>query len=374
MVPGAPTGMTAANWRAHPYAPWAFRNVAAFLPTAPILGVAPTDFLPGSPLSSLVLPCDDGMPTDLHAMLDATHADGFIVLHRGRIVFEHYAEGMTAATQHLCFSVTKSLVGLIAELLIADGTIGPAAVAGTVVPELAGTGFAPAYLRDLLDMTDGVAFDEDYADSAAQIHDYSRHFWGDGGGGVLAALARLPQRASCCKSFAYRTPVTDVVGLMLERLTGDPLERLLVDLVWGPAGAGPATWVRDTGGRVIASAGLSCTLRDLARVGRLLATAADTPFAEARDAIATGGDRSLFAAGKQPTRPGFSYRSFWWIDHPTGAMNAFGVFGQRLHVVPQDDLVIARFGSHPVASNAATDLGNARVNAAIRTALGTAEI
>ncbi len=303
-----------------------------------------------------------------------THADGFIVLHRGKIAFEHYAEGMTAATPHLCFSVTKSLVGLIAELLVADGTIDPTARAGTVVPELADTSFAPACLRDLLDMTDGVAFDEDYADPAAQIHDYSRHFWGDGGGGVLAALARLPQRPSSAKSFAYRTPVTDAVGLMLERLTRDPLEHLLVDRVWGPAGAGPATWVRDTGGRVIASAGLSCTLRDLARVGRWLAMASGPPLAAARAAIAAGGDHTLFAAGNQPTRPGFSYRSFWWIDHPTGAINAFGVFGQRLHVVPEDDLVIARFGSHPVAGNAATDLVNARMNAAIRAALGTAGI
>ena len=50
-------------------------------------------------------------------------------------------------------------------------------------------------------------------------------------------------------------------------------------------------------------------------------------------------------------------------------MNALGVFGQRLHVVPADDLVIARFGSHPVASNAATDLVHAHLNAAIRAAL-----
>ncbi|MGI4878790.1 MAG: serine hydrolase [Janthinobacterium lividum] len=170
------------------------------------------------------------------------------------------------------------------------------------------------------------------------------------------------------KAFAYRTPVTDVVGLMLERLTGVPLERLLVERIWRPAGAGPATWVRDTGGRVIASAGLSCTLRDLARVGRWLATATDASIAAARASIAAGGDRALFAAGNQPTRPGFSYRSFWWVDHEAGAMNALGVFGQRLHVVPEDDLVIARFGSHPVASNAVTDLVNAHLHAAIRAA------
>ena len=373
MVPGAPPGMTAANWRSHPYAPWAFRNVAAFLPVARVVGadnVAPLPATLAPAMRHLLVADDDGVPRDLPAILRATHADAFIVVASGRTIYEHYAPGMGPAASHLGFSVTKAIVGLVAELLIAGRAIDASARAAAIVPELAGTSFADATLRALLDMTDGVAFDEDYADPAAQIHDYSRHFWGDGAGGTLAALRRLPAGIPTPACFAYRTPATDVAGLMLERGTGRPLDRLLADHVWIAAGAGSAVWVRDTGGRVIASAGLSCAVGDLARVGRWLATAPPgTPRAAALASIAAGGNRALFAAGDQPTRPGFSYRSGWWIDHPSGAINALGVFGQRLHVVPGDDLIIARFGSHPVAGNAATDGVHARLFAAIRAAV-----
>ncbi len=367
MVPGAPPGMTAANWRTHPYAPWAFRNVAAFLPVARFEGRA--TLLPiGPPLPPVIVTGDDGAMLDLPAVLRMTHADGFIVLDRGRIVFESYAEGMTPATPHLCFSVTKALVGLLAEILIVEGAVDPVARAGEAVPELARSAFAGATLRALLDMVDGVGFDENYADHDAQIHRYSRHFWGAGEGGVLAALQALPTTLPA-PGFAYRTPATDVAGLMLERLAGTTLDALLAARVWGPAGAGDAAWVRDTGGRVIASAGLTCTLRDLARVGAWLIAAPGPKLAAARASLSSGGDRALFAAADHDTRPGFSYRSGWWIDHPARSWNALGVFGQRLHVVPGEGLVIARFGSHPVASNALTDRLHARLFAAIRAAL-----
>ncbi|MGL4543123.1 MAG: hypothetical protein ACRCUI_11495, partial [Polymorphobacter sp.] len=89
MVPGAPPGMTAANWRSHPHAPWAFRNVARFLPVARIAGHGTT--LPiGPPLPPIAVTGDDGAVLDLTAVLRATHADGFLVLDRGQIVFESY--------------------------------------------------------------------------------------------------------------------------------------------------------------------------------------------------------------------------------------------------------------------------------------------
>lgn len=359
--------MTAANWRSHPHAPWAFRNIASFLPVARIAGTGVA--LPiGPPLPPIAVTGDDGALLDLPAVLRATHADGFLVLDRGRIVFESYADGMTEKTPHLGFSVTKALTGLLAEILIAQGLVDPATRVGDAVPELDQSAFAAATLRGLLDMVDGVGFDETYADPDAQIHCYSKHFWGDGGGGVLAALQALPV-APPSPGFAYRTPATDVAGLMIESMTGATLDVLLAAHIWEPAGAANAVWVRDTGGRVIASAGLACTLRDLARVGAWLLNDARMPVAKARAAIAEGGDRRLFAAAGNDTRPGFSYRSGWWIDHYAQAWNALGVFGQRLHLVPGEDIVIARFGSHPGASNAPTDYLHARLFAAIRAAL-----
>lgn len=368
--------MTAENWRRHPHAPWAFANPAAFLPTAAVRKAAPVRPLPvGEPL---LLP--GGVPTgggaaSLAEVLRDTHADGFVVLHRGEVVYEHYAAATSASSRHQCFSVTKAVVGLAAELLLAEGAVAPDLVAGDAVPELAGSAFGRATLRSLVDMRDGVAFDEDYANPDAAIHRYSRHFWGTGEGGVLAALRGLRAPTLAGAPFSYRTPAFDAAGLVLERGTGTSLPEIVSRLAWRRIGAAnPARWVEDTGGRAIASTGFSCTLRDLARLGSAVGAAVrgegDPDWRRAGRALMDGGCRRAFARGANATRIGWSYRAGWWIDHPTGALNALGVFGQRLHVAPADDVVIARFGSHPVASNHATDVVHARLFAAIRNELG----
>lgn len=364
-----PTGMTAENWRRHPFAPWAFANVAGFLPTAMVRKAGSPRPLPfGEPL---LLRRGAGGAPSLPDLLRETHADGFIVLHRGAVVYEHYDHNTNADTRHLCFSVTKSLVGLTAEILLADNALDPDVRVDEVAPELAGSAFGGARLRALLDMRDGVAFDEDYANPDAAIHRYSRHFWGTGSGGVLAALQALNAPIASCAPFSYRTPVIDVVGLILERATDTPLPQLVSDRVWSRVGAANhARWVEDTGGRAIASAGFACTLRDLARFGRALGAAVrgggEPGWRRAARGLAAGGCRAAFAGPATASRPGWSYRGGWWIDHPAGALNALGVFGQRLHVAPDDDVVIARFGSHPVAANQSTDAAHARLFAAIR--------
>lgn len=366
-----PAGMRADNWRAHPQAPWAFANAACFLPTARVGKGRARSLTPGEPLGPVSIEDADGASVSLPALLRRTHADGFLVLHRGEVVYEHYAADTSSASRHLCFSITKAVVGLLAELLIASGELDPDRRADDLVPQLGGTAFAGARLRDLLDMRDGVPFDEDYANPDAQIHNYSRHFWGSGEGGVLAGLRALPAGPALGDRFAYRTPVTDVVGLMIEAATGRSLADLTGSSIWGPIGAAcTARWVLDTAGRPIASAGFACTLRDLARLGLAMAEGARGrgPLRPAAS-ILKGGDRAMFAAAGMPTRPDHSYRSGWWIDHRHAALNALGVFGQRLHVAPEEDVVIARLGSHPIARNEATDFVHARAFAAIKAAL-----
>jgi CubicO group peptidase (beta-lactamase class C family) len=295
--------------------------------------------------------------------------DGLLILHRGRIVHESYRNGMDATSRHMLFSMTKSLVGLITELLALDGAIDLARPASAYVPELSGTPFGGAILRDLLDMRDGVYFDETYADPYADIHRYSAHYWGDGEGGVRAALSRLAARGTSPGRFAYRTPVTDVIGWALAKATGRGLAALLSERVWQPIGAeSDALFVLDTGGNEIAAAGLNATLRDLGRFAQMLLDggrvgSVQVVPAQVVDRLLAGGDRDAFAAsGLFPTRPGWSYRSQWWVQHePRPALSALGVFGQRIHIEPESGLAVIRFGSHPVASNAETDVVHAQV-------------
>jgi CubicO group peptidase (beta-lactamase class C family) len=366
-------GVTRANWRTHPHSVWAFQNLGSFLPVAEVHAA---DFVRPLQeklldLSQLCFSAPDGEAISWAAFLEATHTDAMIVLHRGAIVFEHYANGMRPETPHMLFSITKSLVGLLAEMLIADGVIEEEARAATYVPELEDSAFGQPTIRSLLDMRDGIRFDENYPDPDAQIHLYSAAYWGATEGGVRATL---PQTGSVGEagSFAYRTPVTDVVGWCIVRAAGKPLAALLSERIWSRIGAeAPALWVRDTGGHEIAATGLNSTLRDVGRLAQMLVDRGCVEGVQVieraiLDRIAQGGDRAAFARSEMATRPGWSYRSHWWVPPEPGRLCALGVFGQRVLVDAPSRLAVVRFGSHPTASNAAKDEIHDRALDAIR--------
>jgi len=363
--------VTRANWRLWPYSRWAFQHAHELVPSRGLPRAATPRVLAERPanLADLHFTDEAGQALSWADFLERTYTDGLIVLHRGAVVHEYYANGMTPATPHMLFSITKSLAGLVAERLIARGLIDADLMVGEIVPELAAGAFGPARLRHLLDMTDGAAFDENYADADAEVHRYSAAYWTPeaGLGGVLGQLPTIVRRASEPGTrFAYRTPVADVLGLALRRATGRSLAELVAEQIWLPAGCGDEAYMLlDTAGMEIAATGFNATVRDMARLalwliegGALLA------------GLIAGGDRTLFAAAGQATRPDGSYRSFWWIDHgaPPSIM-ANGVFGQRLWIDPDNGIAVARVGTHPIASNSVTDGLHRRAFEALRSAL-----
>lgn len=365
--------VTRDNWRLYPYSRWAFQHTRELVPSRGLPRADAPRALPVRPvdLSKLIFSGDGGERIGWLDFLASVYTDALVVVHRGVIVHEYYANGMAPDAPHMLFSVTKSIVGLVAERLIAAGTLDPQVTVVDLVPELAPSAFATASLRHLLDMTDGVAFDENYADPQADVHLYSAAYWTPAAGhdGVLGALARLIRRTGDAGSvFRYRTPVADALGVMLRRATGWRLADLVAEHVWAPAGCGDdAHMLVDTAGMEIAGTGLNATARDMARVAAWLLEEEQRPLLRT---VLAGGDRALYEASGHPTRPGGSYRSLWWIDHgtpPTLAAN--GVYGQRLWLDPDNDLAVIGMGSHPVAGNSFTDPLHRPAFAALRAAL-----
>lgn len=363
--------VTGANWRTWPFNRWAFQHTRMLVPSVPLAGAdmpAPLAARPAD-LSGLRFAGEDGETIDWETYVAATYTDAMIVLHRGAVVYETYRNGMTAATPHHLFSVTKSIVGLVAERLIADGTIAADLPTEAAVPELGKSAFAGTTLRQLLDMTDGIAFDEDYANLNSDVHRYSASYWTPevAPGGTLPVLATLDRRdAAPGGAFRYRTPIADAAAWVLRRATGRSLASLVSEHVWRPAGCGDAAhFLLDTGGHEIAGSGLNATARDLARLARFLMAGGPV-----EKVLIAGGDRALFAAGAANMRPDHSYRGFWWVNHaPPTALMAMGVYGQRLHIEPENDLAIIRLASTPLPSNIASDPLHGRAFAALRTHL-----
>ena len=154
--------VTLANWRAAPFNRWGFQHVRELIPTADI---------PNEPHRVRDLPVEKrSEPLTLERFLAETDTDGLVILHRGRVVAEHYANGMTAETPHILMSVSKSMMGLV------FGSLGIDAERPVTdfVPEVGETAYAGASVRHLLDMRTGVKFDEDYLATTGPIVEYRK--------------------------------------------------------------------------------------------------------------------------------------------------------------------------------------------------------
>jgi hypothetical protein len=301
--------------------------------------------------------------------LAANFTDGIIVLHRGYVAYERYFGALTPHRQHIAFSVTKSFVATLAAILIHDGVLDEHATVAHYVPELSEGGFRDATIRQLLDMTTGIAYVEDYTDDSSSIWSLSRAGGfrprppGYSGPETFYEYIRtLQQDTPHGERFAYKTVNTDTLGWVLRRVTGRTLSELLGEYLWSRLGVEQdAYFAVDSAGIEFAGAGLNLTLRDLARFGEMMRLGGhfngQQVIPEAViDGIRRGGNRDQFSAAGYTLLPGWSYQSMWWLTHNAhGAYSARGIHGQALYIDPAAEMVIARFASHPLGANVNLD-------------------
>lgn len=301
--------------------------------------------------------------------LEATYTDGIVVLHQGRIVYERYFGSLSEAGQHAAMSVTKSVMGILGATLVAEGTLDPEKTVAFYVPELASSAFGSATLRQVLDMTTGLDFSEDYADPNAQVWAHARAGSPlppppdyQGPRSYYEFLQTVQPQGRHGQAFGYKTVNTDALGWVMARVTQTNVAQLLSDRIWSRLGAEQDAYMTvDSIGTPFAGGGLNTGLRDLARFGEMLRN--DGRFngqqiipAQVVQDIRAGGDRQVFAQADYPLLKGWSYRDMWWVTHnANGAFSARGVHGQRIYIDPVAEMVIVRYASYPVAGNAAND-------------------
>ncbi|MEQ8441967.1 MAG: serine hydrolase [Alphaproteobacteria bacterium] len=361
-----PTQMrvTLENFLYPPFNRWALQHMRELVPTRPVsasenpilLNVAKRD------LSDLPIDFPESGTKALKSWLHDSYTDGYIVLHRGNIVFEHYANGQSPATQHLMFSVTKSVTGTLTLMAIERGQLDEDRNVAFYVPELAGSAFGDASVSHLLDMTNSVKFDEVYADETSPIAQYLYAML-PGGAGICGYLPSLTDRDSDYphgSAFHYVTPKTDALAWCLRRATGCGLADLLGSWIWEPMGAEhEAHYWLDFQGTEFAGGGLSMTLRDAARFGQLILQDGRVgdrqviPASVARR-IKTPRNQDLFAIRQDDPwygNVGSGYHDQWWSYKGMAAVTGIGIHGQYLTVNADADLVIVKQSSRPEASN-----------------------
>ena len=356
------------NWRRPPFNRWAFRNVRAILPTDPVPAPRDAWALPvasARPLDDFEVRGAGGATLDLDAFRHASATDAIVVLHEGRVVLEAYGNGNAPHDLHILMSATKSVIGLLAGILVERGDLGVDDLASDHVPEVAATAYRGATVRQLLDMRTGVVLD------AAQGHAYvaaanwdpvepadastNLHAFFTGLSAPHAAHGGPFRRTAHGGSFRYVSANTDLLGWVIERAAGRSVATLLSTLLWQPMGAAvEAAIALDRAGAARCTGGLCASARDFARLGQLVAQGgrrdgvAIVPEAWIDD-IAHDGDRNAWREGEFAAAFGLrtmSYRSGWYVTHDEPAtVSAMGVHGQNLFVDRANRIVVAKLSS-----------------------------
>ncbi len=359
--PPEPAGqVTLANWRTAPFNQWAFQHVREIVPSADI----PQD--PARVRELTAKPQDLARlkvgPTTLGKALEATSTDGIVVLHRGAIVFERYANGMTERTPHILMSVSKSMLGLLAGILIGKRALKRDALVTSIIPEVKGTAYDGATIDQALDMRVGILFDEDYLATSGPIVEYRKATnWnplapGDKPSDLRSFYKHLKKKDGPHGGrFHYVSPNTDLLGWIIERAGGARYADLMSKLLWQPAGAAePAYITVDRLGAPRCAGGMNTTTRDLARVGQMLVEGGACGRAQVVpeawiDGILNKGDTEAWKAGAFLPYYGdapMHYRAKWYVErekHPR--LFGMGIHGQNLFVDPKNQVVIAKFSS-----------------------------
>ncbi|MSU64740.1 MAG: class C beta-lactamase-related serine hydrolase [Opitutus sp.] len=350
--------VTLANWRTAPFNRWGFQHVRELLPSADI----PNDRHHSweLPRALVDLPLGD---------LEATDTDGLVILHHGRIVFEYYAHGMTAASPHILMSVSKSLLAIIAGILEASGQLDLARPVTEVIPELKATAYRGATIRQLLDMRVGVEFNEDYLAMSGPIVAYRKATgWnplgpGDKPSDLRSFLHELTgSDGPHGGRFHYVSPNTDLLGWVIERSGGVRYADLVSELLWRPMGAEYGAYITvDRLGAPRCAGGMCVTTRDLARVGQLIVDGGKCggtpviPPAWIEDLFEQGDPRAWDQGPFGQYYPGLPmhYRGKWYVrcgDRPL--LFGMGVNGQNLFIDRAAGIVIAKFSSQAMPLDA----------------------
>lgn len=288
--------------------------------------------------------------TTLTGYMQRYHVAGIMVLQNGRIRLARYAKNFGPGMHWASFSVAKSVTSVLLGIALQQGYIHSLDdKITTYIPELEHSAYAGVTIRDLLTMTSGVRWNEDYTDPHSDVAQMYLGACAGDEAQVVTYLKKLPRAWPPGTHFNYNTAETDLLGVVVQRATHRSLAEWLSDAIWKPYGmASDAYWIKDAcSGRNTGGSGLSATLADYARFGEFMLNGARI---NGQPVIARAWMRGGLDKQTPVNEPGRGYGYLWWTD-TDGSFAAIGIFGQLVYVDPRLHLVIAQVASWPKADS-----------------------
>lgn len=292
-------------------------------------------------------PIDIGI--DVDAYMDAQRNAGLLIIQDGRVRLEKYKLGYGPEGRWTSFSVAKSFTSTLVGAAVKDGYIKSLDdKVSTYIPGLKGSAYDDVSVRQLLTMTSGVKWNEDYTDPKSDVAQFNLQTPVPGEDITVSYMKRLPREAPAGSKWVYKTGETNLIGVLVSSATGKTLSAYLSEKVWKPFGMeADGVWMLGPTGHEISGCCMSARLRDYARFGLFILGGG-----------VAGGQKVLpddwlaAATTKQADidMPGRGYGYQWWTNDD-GSFAAQGIFGQGIFIDPARKLVIASNGNWPTATD-----------------------
>lgn len=332
---------------------WSFRNMKHIMPRQDIK--APTEKFRFQENKQHVYDIHyevDGKLLSVGHFLQKVFATGFLVIKDDKIVAEQYVNGYTEQSTAQSMSVAKSIVSALIGIAVDEGAINDIHDPVTkYLPELIGSGYDGTTVKDILQMSSGVKFNEDYSDKDAEIHTFLIDIFGEKALPIQQYIQGLTRETNP-GVFQYKSVDTQVLAMLIERATGRKLSAYLEEKIWQPLGMEQdAYWNTDLHGTPIAFAFVNATLRDYAKIGRLYLN--NGQF-NGKQIISEKWIRESVQPDRADLQPGaarefFGYGYQWW--KPLGSdgteFMARGIYGQHIFVNQRENVIIVKSGVDP---------------------------
>lgn len=288
------------------------------------------------------LPLPTGQPLEIpgvKAYMTRQNTAGLVILQDGKLRFERYGLGFDAAGRWTSFSVAKSFTSTLVGAAIQDGYIGSLEdKVSQYIPDLRGSAYDAVTVRQLLTMSSGVKWNEDYEDPAADVAKFNNATPDEGVDATVSYMRKLPRAHPPGEVWHYNTGETNLIGVLVSSATKQPLAQYLQTKIWHPAGMeANATWLQSKTGHEIAGCCIQAATRDYARFGLFVLANGNVG---GKQIVPDDWFASAIVKQKDIGSPGRGYGFQWWT-YDDGAVAAQGIFGQGIFIDPQRRLVIA---------------------------------
>ena len=243
------------------------------------------------------------------------------------------------------FSVAKSITSTLVGAALRDGAIRSMDdKVSDYIADMKGSAYDDVSVRQLLTMTSGVRWNEDYKDPNSDVARFNNHQPEPGVDALVSYMRKLPRDVPAGTRWHYSTGETNLVGVLLAAATKKPLATYLAEKIWIPAGMEqPATWLLSRTGQEISGCCVQAATRDLARFGVFILNGARIG---SRSVVPDGWLAEATSERTAIGQPGRGYGYLWWT-YSDGSFAARGIFGQGIFIDPKRQLVIASNADWP---------------------------